>query len=76
MLTWVSLAVTLLKLANSLIGWLKSRDMIKAGEDRLIASTALAIFEETQAGKELRQHIENLEEDEALALWNRMLKHE
>ena len=76
MSTWLTIAVTLLKLASSLIGWLKERDMIRAGEDKIIASTALAIFQETQAGKELREHIINLEEDEALALWDRMLNNE
>lgn len=74
MTTWVTLAVGLLKLANSLIGWLNQRKMIQAGEDRIIASTALAIFQETQSGKELRELIDNLENDEALQLWDRMLE--
>lgn len=76
MSTWVTLAVGLMKLANSIIGWLNQRRMMQAGEDKLIASTALAIFQETQTGKELREHIDNLDNDEALALWDRMLKNE
>jgi hypothetical protein len=47
---------------------------MQAGEDRVIASTALAIFNETQSGKELREHIEKLDDTEATALWDRMLK--
>jgi ABC-type uncharacterized transport system permease subunit len=74
--TWISLAIALLKLSHSLVGWLHRKQMIKAGEDSIIASTALAILDETQTGKELRAYIDNMEEGEALALWDRMLKHE
>ena len=73
--TWITIAVTLLKLAHSLVEWLNKRNMLQAGQDQAIAAAALLVFEETEAGKQLREHIENLEEDDALALWDRMLEH-
>lgn len=75
-MSWVSFIVTLLKLAVSLTGWLKERRQIKAGEDALIASAALAVLEKTQKGKELRQYIDSLGDEDALSVWERMLKHE
>jgi hypothetical protein len=72
--TWITIVVTLMKLAHSLTTYLQSRRLMQAGEDRVIATTALAIFNETQSGKELREHIEKLDDTEATALWDRMLK--
>lgn len=36
-MNWISLALALLKLANSLFGWLHDRGVIKAEDDRLFA---------------------------------------
>lgn len=72
-MTWASLVVSILKIALAVLGWIKDYRLIKAGEDKAISAAALKILEETQNGKELREHISALDEPETLFLWDRML---
>lgn len=72
-MSWVSITVAILKFAMTIFTWARDQKLIKAGEDKVVASTALAILEETQHGKELRAHVEKLDDPEAALLWDRML---
>lgn len=76
MFGWLGILNLLLQAASALFGWLRDRQLIKAGNDAAVAKAALEILEKTQQGKELREHIQSLEDAEADALWDRMLKQE
>lgn len=72
-MNWVSLIITLLKLATSLTSWLRERQALEAGRDKEIARASLAVLEATQYGTELRRRIETMEDPSAEALWREML---
>lgn len=73
-MSWVSFIAAILKFAMTVFLWARENKMVKAGEDKVIAATALTILQETEEGKAIRDHIEKLGDPEAAALWDRMLK--
>lgn len=73
MFTWIGLVQALISAASALFGWLRDRQLIKAGEDAAVARAALDLLETTQEGKRLREYVKTLEPTEEDALWDRML---
>ena len=74
MFGWLNIVLMLVQAAQALFGWLRDRQLIKAGEDAAVARAALALLETTQEGKRLRDYVKTLEPTEEDALWDRMLK--
>lgn len=74
MFFWFQLLMILLRAASGLFGWLRDRQMIKAGEDAAVARAAKALLESTERGKALREHVKGLSQSEEDDLWERMLK--
>jgi hypothetical protein len=73
-MSWISLIVTGLKLLTSIMNYLNDKRLIQAGEDRAVARAALELLEKTQQGKELRERVKGLSDQEAADLWERMSK--
>jgi hypothetical protein len=73
-MSWVSIIVTGLKLLTSIMAYLNDKRLIQAGEDRAVARAALELLEKTQQGKELRERVKGLSDQEAANLWERMSK--
>ena len=73
-MTWASLILTLLKLATSLVGWMRDRNLIQQGQDQAIAKASLEVLEATASGKEIRERIRGLDDDSADALWSQMIE--
>ena len=73
-MSWVSIIVTGLKLLTSIMAYLNDKRLIQAGEDRAVARAALELLEKTQQGKELRERVKGLSDQEAADLWERMSK--
>ncbi len=71
-MTWISALSALMQLALTLLRFLQNRQMIKAGQDEVIAKAALEILENTRTGKELREKIKSLDDDAADKLWDDM----
>jgi hypothetical protein len=69
-MSWGSLAVTFVKLVLGIVSYMNKRQMLKAGEDKVIAETSLRILESTKHGKELRERIRGLNEEEVTSLWD------
>lgn len=56
-MTWVSLALTLLKLVNNIIIWARERELISQGQDIEIARQTAAILAKTEYAKDVRAKI-------------------
>lgn len=59
-MTWVSLALALLKFVNSIMTWARERELISEGYDRAIAEQTQAIFVKTTAGKAIMERVNAL----------------
>lgn len=72
--SFFSILSGLMSLATALFGWLRDRQLIKAGEDAAVARAARELLEQTEQGKQLRERVNSLEPDAEEKLWDRMLK--
>lgn len=63
-MTWLSLALALLKLVNSIILWARERELISEGYDKAIAEQAAAILKKTEAGKAILERVNALSDDD------------
>jgi hypothetical protein len=55
--TWLSLALALLKFVNSMMNWARERELISKGYDQAIAEVTQSIFEKTTAGKAIMEKV-------------------
>ena len=62
-MTWVSLALALLKFVNSIMTWARERELITKGYDQAIAEQSAAILEKTAAGKAILERVNALSDD-------------
>lgn len=56
-MTWLSLALALLKFVNSIMNWARERELIDKGYDKAIAAVTQSIFEKTTAGKAIMEKV-------------------
>jgi hypothetical protein len=75
-MTWINLILGLIRAAGAIADWLRARQLIKAGEDRAIASAAIAVLQKTEEGKRLRDYVNSLPQPDEDSLWDRMLMQE
>jgi hypothetical protein len=59
-LSWVKLAIALLKLANSYLTWARERELVSEGQDREIARETAAILAQSQFAKDTMQAVSAL----------------
>jgi hypothetical protein len=52
-MSWISLVLALLKLANIIFGWLHDNRLIKEGEDRAVAKALLEMAKRSKVIKEI-----------------------
>jgi hypothetical protein len=62
--TWLSLALTLLKIASTIITWARERELISQGYDQAIAEQAESILKKTEAGKAILERVNALSDDD------------
>lgn len=63
-MTWVSLALTLLKIAAAIITWARERELISKGYDQAVAEQAAAILQKTATGKKILERVNALSDDD------------
>lgn len=63
-MTWLSLALTLLKIAYTIITWARERELISYGYDQAIAEQAEAILKKTDVGKKILERVNALSDDD------------
>jgi hypothetical protein len=59
-MTWVSLALALLKFVNSIMTWARQRELISQGYDQAIAEVAQQILVKTEAGKAIMERVNGM----------------
>jgi hypothetical protein len=62
MISWISLALALLKLINAIVSWSRERELITRGQDMEIAKQTAAILAQTEYAKDVRKQIAALDE--------------
>lgn len=56
-MTWLSLALALLKFVNSIMTWARERELISKGYDQAIAEVSQSILIKTAAGKAMMEKV-------------------
>ena len=63
-MSWISLALSLLKLVNMIMGYMRERELISKGYDQAIAEVTQSILIKTTAGKAIMEKVNALSEAE------------
>lgn len=63
-MSWVSLALALLKFVNNIMIWARERELISEGYDQAIAEISQAILAKTAAGKAIMEKINAMSDSE------------
>jgi mannose/fructose-specific phosphotransferase system component IIA len=71
-ISWIELALALLKIANAIIGQINRDKWVQAGRDEEIAKVTQAILAKTQAGKAIMDRINALSDADVDAQLRRL----
>jgi hypothetical protein len=63
-MTWVSLALALLKFVNTIMTWARERELISQGYDQAIAEVTQSILIKTTAGKAIMEKVNAMSDAE------------
>lgn len=63
-MTWLSLALTLLKVVNQIMTYMRERELISKGYDKAIAEVTQSILEKTAAGKAIMEKVNAMSDEE------------
>jgi hypothetical protein len=63
-MSWLSLALSLLKLVNMIMGYIRERELISKGYDQAIAEVAQSILVKTDAGKKIMERVNAMSDAE------------
>jgi hypothetical protein len=63
-MTWVSLALALLKFVNTIMMWARERELINKGYDQAIAEVTQSILVKTAAGKAIMEKVNAMSDAE------------
>lgn len=64
MMSWISLALALLKFVNSIMTWARERELISEGYDKAIAEETQAILGKTATGKAILEKVNAMSDKE------------
>lgn len=62
MFSWISLAIALLRVVNSIMTWARERELISQGQDEAIAQMSQQIMQKTAAGKAIMEKVNAMDE--------------
>jgi hypothetical protein len=63
-MTWLSLALTLLKIVSSIMTWAREQSLIDEGYDKAIAETTQEILRKTAVGKQLMEQVDAMSDSQ------------
>jgi hypothetical protein len=63
-MSWLSLALTLLKIVATIMSWARERELIDQGYDKAIAEASQEIMRKTAAGKAILERVNAMSDDE------------
>lgn len=61
-MSWVSLALTLLKIVANIMTWARERELISKGQDMEIARQTTAILAQTEYAKNVKDRIAKMDD--------------
>lgn len=64
MISWISLALTLLQIVNKIMSWADKRELIAQGYDKAIAEVTQSILVKTEAGKKIMERVNAMSPEE------------
>ena len=64
MISWVSLALALLKIVTPILTWARQRELISEGYDEAIARETQAILAQTAVGKKMMEKVNAMSDAE------------
>jgi hypothetical protein len=63
-MSWISLALTLLKVVNQIMMWARERELVSQGYDKAIAEVTQQIMLKTDAGKVILEKVNRMSDAE------------
>jgi hypothetical protein len=63
-MSWLSLALTLLKVVNQIMMWARERELVSKGYDKAIAEVTQSILAKTTEGKAIMEKINRMTDAE------------
>jgi len=63
-MSWLSLALAMLKLVNMIMGYMRERELISKGYDKAIAEVTQSILVKTEAGKKIMERVNGMSPEE------------
>jgi hypothetical protein len=63
-MSWLSLALALLKFVNSIMNWARERELVSQGYDQAIAEVTQSILVKTEAGKKIMERVNAMSDAE------------
>lgn len=63
-MSWISLALALLKFVNSIMNYARERKLISQGYDQAIAEVTQSILIKTEAGKKIMERVNAMSDQE------------
>lgn len=64
MISWLGLALALLKFVNNIMTWARQRELISQGYDQAIAEVSQQILIKTEAGKSIMEKVNRMSDAE------------
>lgn len=64
MISWISLALALLKLVNAIVNWASQRELISQGYRQALADMAMQIAAKVATKKAIQEKIDAMSDDE------------
>ncbi len=66
-MTWISLALALLKFVNGIMTWARERELISEGYDKAIAEVSQSILVKTAAGKAIMEKVNAMPDSDVVS---------
>ena len=63
-MSWLSLVLTLLKIASQIMSWARERELITQGHDQAIAEATRILLLKTEAGKKMMEKVNAMSDAE------------
>lgn len=61
---WLSLALTLLKIVNTIMTWVRERELVAEGYDKAISEVTQSILVKTKAGKAIMEKVNAMSDED------------
>jgi hypothetical protein len=61
---WLSLALTLLKIVNTIMTWARERELVSQGYDAAIAEVSQSILVKTTEGKRIMERVNEMSDQD------------